>query len=162
MARQHVALTKKDSILGELDQLRADVSRRAFELFQSHHRFWTRSLDDWLRAEQQLVWRPAVALRQRDNELELLAALSGVEPKDLDIQVTPDDILITAAGRHEHGPEKGTVHLCEFSHGKLFRPVHLPHSIDPDSVKAEYRNGLLRLTARMAKAEPRKIVVEAA
>jgi HSP20 family molecular chaperone IbpA len=161
-AREAVELTTRDSILDELDQLHADVRRRAYELFRTHEQLWIGALEDWLRAERELVWRPAVELRQRENEFELVAAVAGVEPKDLDIQVTSRDILIKAKGEHQHRPETSAVHLCEFNRGKLFRSIHLPDRIDPDSVKAEYRHGLLRLTARIAKAEPTRIDVQAA
>jgi HSP20 family protein len=124
--------------------------------------FFTGPLDDWLRAERELVWRPAVEPRQKDSEIELLAAVAGVAPKDLDVQVTPEDILITAATDHQHETKEGTVHLCEFERGRLFRSIHLPDTIDPDSAKAEYRHGMLRLTAAVAKAAPKKVDVQAA
>jgi HSP20 family molecular chaperone IbpA len=44
-----------------------------------------------------------------------------------------------------------------------FRSVHLPTSIDPSSMKAEYRNGMLRLRAAVAQAEaPRQVDREVA
>jgi len=55
------------------------------------------------------------------------------------------------------------VQICEFSHGKAFRSVHLPESIDPSSVKAEYRNGMLWVTATVTQAAvPQKIDVKVA
>lgn len=43
------------------------------------------------------------------------------------------------------------------------RPVHFPEKIDPTSVKAEYRNGIFRLTAAIAKAAAaQKVNVKAA
>jgi HSP20 family protein len=162
MAKEQIELKKRDSVLDELNRLHEDISQRAYELFRNHQGFFAGPLDDWLRAERELVWRPAVELRQKDGEIELLAAVAGVDPKDLDVQVTPTDILITAASEHRHESKEGTVHLCEFEAGRLFRSVHLPDRIDPDSVKAECRNGLLRLTAAVAKASPKKIDVQAA
>lgn len=91
-------------------------------------------------------------LRQKDNQFEILAAVPGVEAKDLDVQVTPEDVLIKAEIDHEHAAAEGAVRLCEFKCGKLFRSVHFPEKIDPNSMKAEYRNGMLRLTASIAKA----------
>lgn len=154
--------TARDSILDELNQLHADISLRAYELFRAHDRHWIGALEDWLRAERELVWRPAVELRQRADDFELVAAVAGVEPGDLDIQVTSRDILIQARGEHQHRPETSAVHLCEFNRGKLFRSIHLPDRIDPNSVTAECHNGLLRLTARVAKTAHPKIDVKAA
>jgi HSP20 family molecular chaperone IbpA len=49
------------------------------------------------------------------------------------------------------------VHLCEFSHGHLFRSVHFPRRIDPAKATADYRNGMLRITAPIAEAVQERI-----
>jgi HSP20 family protein len=91
------------------------------------------------------------------------AALSGVDAKDIQIEVTPEDIVLKTSIEHQHKEEKGTVHICEFQAGTLFRSIHLPTQINPDKVKAEFKNGLLRLTAEIAKeAAARKIKPQAA
>jgi HSP20 family molecular chaperone IbpA len=40
-------------------------------------------------------------------------------------------------------------------------PVHLPELIDPQTVKAEYRNGLLRLTTSITAPVTKNIAVQA-
>jgi HSP20 family protein len=162
MARTGIELRKADTIFDELDRLQQTISRRAHELFRNRGALSGQALADWLNAERQLVWKPAVELRQKDNQFEVLAALPGVEAKDLDVQVTPEDVLIRAEVDHEHTAEEGTVHVCEFNGGKLFRSIHFPEKIDPDSVKAEYRNGLLVLKAAIAKSAPQKVDIKAA
>jgi HSP20 family molecular chaperone IbpA len=45
----------------------------------------------------------------------------------------------------------------------MFRAIHLPKKINPDKVKAEFKDGLLRLTAEIAEdTRARKIKPEAA
>jgi HSP20 family protein len=69
---------------------------------------------------------------------------------------------VKAETHHEHKEEKGEVHICEFTSGNIFRSVHLPKKIDPDRVKAEFKNGMLSLTAEIAKeAQVRKIELKA-
>jgi HSP20 family protein len=161
VAKTDVEIRRTDTILDELNQLHEAISRRAHEFFQGETH--GSALADWLTAERELVWKPAVELRQKGGQFEILAAVAGVEPKNLDIQVTSEDVLIRADVDHRHTAEEGTVQVCEFVGGKLFRSVHLPEKIDPNSVKAEYRNGMLRLTAALAKAAaPQKVEVKAA
>ena len=163
MAKDEIQLKKTDSILDEIVRLNSDISRRAFEFFSEHRGFFPGPLADWFRAERELVWSPAIELRQKDGVFELEASTAGVEPKDLDVQVTSQDILIKGTSEHRHQTKDDTVHVSEFQSGQLFRSVHLPEPIDPESVKAEYKNGLLRLTANIAKAAaPTKVEIKAA
>jgi HSP20 family molecular chaperone IbpA len=162
MAKEHIELKKRESIIDDLNRLHDEISRRAYDLFRNHEGFLLGPLGDWFRAERELVWRPAVELREKDGQFELVAALAGVDPKNLDVQVTPHDILITAEGHHQHDERHGKVHVCEFKTGRLFRTVHFPHPIDPDRVKAEYRNGMLHVTAAMAKRATKTVDVHAA
>jgi HSP20 family protein len=158
-----VAIRKTSSILDEMQDMQDRVMRRAYEIFENNGGFFGRDLDDWLQAEQELFWKPALELRETDEGLLLEAAISGVDPKDLNIEVTPEDIVLKADIQHEHKEERDTVHICEFETGKMFRSIHLPKKINPDKVKAEFKNGLLRLTAEIAEeARARKIKPEAA
>lgn len=163
MAKAEIELRKSDTIFDELNQLQRQISERAYHLFRDREGRWGDALNDWLSAERDLIWEPAVELRQKDGQFEILAALPGVEAKDIDVQVTPEDVLIKAHVNHEHTKQEGTVHVCEFECGNAFRSVHFPATIDPNSVKAEYRDGMLRLTAAVAKAAtPQKVDIKAA
>src|SRR5262249_4276175 len=108
MAKEEVSLKKADSIHDELSRLHEVISHRAYDLFNNHKDSLSDGVDDWLHAEREVVWRPAVELRQTDGQIEIKAAVAGMEPKDLDVQVTPEDILITGATEHHHDTKEGT------------------------------------------------------
>jgi HSP20 family protein len=161
MGKADIELRRNATIVDELDQLQRRIRDRAYDLFVDRGDLWGDALSDWLTAERDLIWKPAVELRQKDGQVEILTALPGLEAKDVDVQVTAEDVLIKADVVHEHTERDGTVHVCEFENGTAFRSIHLPVKIDPDSVKAEYRNGMLRLTAPVAKAAvPGKVNVQ--
>lgn len=162
MAKKDIELRQADSVWDELDRLHRQISQRAYDLFHARGPAWGGALSDWLSAERELVWKPAVEVRQKDGQIEVLAATPGVEPHQLNIQVTPDTLLIKADVNHEHKAEEGTVQVCEFASGALFRSVHFPEPIDPDSVKADYRNGMLRLTVTVSKQMPKTVDIKAA
>ncbi len=153
---------KTESLFDEMNKLHDRIMKRAYELFDGNGHVFGKDVEDWLQAERELVWKPAIELEEKDNEIRLQIATPGIDPKDLDIEVTPEHILIKAETQHEHKEEKGQVHVCEFTSGHLFRSVHLPKKIDPDKVKAEFKNGILSLTAEIAKeAQARKIELKA-
>ena len=156
MAVNDIALRKAETIFDELDQLHTMISRRAFDLFLTRGYGSRGPLADWLNAERQLVWKPAIELRRKNGQFEVLAATPGVDAKALDVQITAEDVLIKADIHHKHTVEEGAVQVCEFNGGQLFRSVHFPEKVDPESAAASYRNGMLRVTATIAKPAPEK------
>jgi len=159
-----VPVRTSKSIFDEIDRVRDRIMRRAYEIFSADGGIG-RDIDNWLKAENELVWKPAIELEEKDNEFLLKIATPGVDPKDIDIEVTAEDVLVRADIHHEHKKEekKGEVHACEFASGNLFRSIHLPKKIDPEKVKAEFKNGMLTLKAPVAEeARVKKIAVTAA
>jgi HSP20 family protein len=151
------------SIFDELDSVRNRIMKRAYEIFQTNGENFGKELDNWFAAERELFWKPSIELKEKDNEFLLQIAVPGVDPKEIDIEVTPEDILVKANAQHEHQEEKGEVYTCELESGNLFRSIRLPKKIDPDKVKAEFKNGMLSLKAPVAEeARAKKVLVEAA
>ena len=158
-----LSIRRTKSIFEEIDRMHDRVMNRAYEIFSGNGGLFGRATDDWLQAERELVWQPAIELEENDNQLRLQLAAPGVDPNDIDIQVTPDDILVKADIHHEHQEKKGEVYACEFASGNLFRSIHLPKKIDPDKVKAEFKNGILTMKAPVAEeVRRRKVAAEAA
>lgn len=154
---------KTESIFDELNDIRNRITKRAFEIFNGNGNAVGRDLEDWLTAERELVWKPPIELEEKNDEFRLQIAAPGLDAKDINVQVSPDQILVKAESRHEHTEQKGQVHICEFTSGSLVRWIELPKKIDPDRVKAEFKNGMLILTAAIAKdAETPKVKVKAA
>ena len=145
------------SISDEVERVQNQILERAYDLFMGRGGVHGYDLEDWLAAETELTWKPPVELREQGSEFVIKAALPGVDPKDLDIQVTPDELLIKVEVAYKHDEAVGTVYLCEFQQGKLFRRIKFPTRVEADKVKAEYREGLLRVTAPIDK---KKLVKE--
>jgi HSP20 family protein len=158
-----VPIRKTSSVFDQMREMQDRIMRRAYELFEQNGCADGRDFENWTRAERELYWRPAIELSEENGQFELQAAIAGVEAKDINIEVTTEDVMLTAEIHHESERRKGTVLYTEFEAGKMFRSIHLPQKINPDSVKAEFRNGLLRMTAEIAAEErARKLTPEAA
>ena len=158
-----VSIRKASSILDEMREINDRITRRAYEIFEQNGSAFGRDLENWAEAERELVWKPAFELREKDGKFELEAALAGLEAKDIQIEVTPEEIVLKAETQHERSQKQGIVHYSEFQTGKMFRSIHVPKRIDPDKVKAEFKNGLLRLSAEIAEeAQTKKLKSEAA
>lgn len=136
-----------ESIANDVAAMQNRIASRAEGLHEA--RAAGQPLDDWLEAERETIWRPPMDVRQSDSAYIVEAAVAGLEPRQIDVRVAPSDVLITADVHHHH-QHTGDALLCEFSSGPLFRSYHFAHPIDVARTRAEYKNGLLRITAPLA------------
>ena len=106
-------------------------------------------------------WAPAVDILETENELLLKADLPGIEMKDIDIQLENGTLALRGERRFESEKKEGGFHRVERSYGSFARYFTLPDTVDPEHVKADYKNGVL--TVKLPKkelAKPRQIKVE--
>lgn len=144
-----VAVHRVENVADKVDAMQKHIASRAEELHDT--RRGGQPLDDWLAAERETIWRPALEVQQSNGAYVVEAALAGLEPRQIDVRVAPGDVLISANVHHRH-QHTGDALLCEFSTGPLFRSYHFAHPVDPVRTRAEYKNGLLRITAPLAPA----------
>jgi len=158
-----VQLLKKESISDDIDRLHQRIAERAYAFFRGRNGGDTDPFGDWMTAERELVWRPAVEVREQDGAIVVEAALPGIDAKNIEVDVTPQDVVIKAETEHARAKDNGQIYRCEFASGEAFRSIELPKPIDTAKVKADYQNGMLRITAPIAaEAQARRVAVATA
>lgn len=85
---------------------------------------------------------PHVEIAETDNEVKLVAELPGMEEKD--IELTLREGMLTLKG--EKKTETNGAVYSERWHGQFERTVQLGPDVDPDKIKAEFKNGVLTVT----------------
>lgn len=150
-----------DSVVDQVQGLQRHIAARAQEIFRARGGAIGHALEDWMKAERETIWRPALEVRKTKDAFVVEAAVAGVDPKQFDVQVTSMELVLTAHVRHSDREQDGEVVLCEFANGPLFRSYTFPAPIDPARVSAEYRNGLLRVVAPLAQPTT-KVEIQAA
>lgn len=157
-----VRTIQTNSIADELEQLHQRIACRAYQFFQGRDG-WGDAFGDWLSAEEELVWKPQVELREQDGTFTVAAAVPGVDAKDITVDITPQDVVIKAATEHKHTDDKEQVHCCEFTAGQVFRSLSFPKAVDATKAKAEYHNGMLNITVPIAsEARAKRVEVKGA
>lgn len=97
---------------------------------------------------------PAVNVYEQDDGIILMAEVPGVKPEQLDLIVQGDSVTLKGQRQEEDLPNGDRFYRRERPVGAFTRTVTLPEPIDPNSVKAEYKNGVLKV--HMEKAEQAK------
>jgi HSP20 family molecular chaperone IbpA len=149
-----------DSIADELEAVQKRIAARALQLFRDRGAAWGKAVDDWLAAEQETIWRPSMEVLRTKDAFVVRIAVAGVAPSQLNLRVTPGELLLTAELHHTHEDDEGEPLVCEFASGPLFRSYQFAAPVDPDRVTAECRNGLLQIVAPLAQPG-RKVQVAA-
>src|SRR5437870_1778690 len=78
-------------------------------------------LAEWMTTDRDRVWRPAIELTKEDNEFAARALVPGVDPKDVEVLVAPELLLI-----------RGEMHRGESGHRKLLRSIKFPRPVNPN------------------------------
>jgi len=105
-------------------------------------------------------WAPSVDISETDSEYLIKGEIPGVKKED--VKVTIQDGMLTIQGeRKQEKEEKGKkFHRIERSYGSFVRSFRVPDDADENSVKAEFKDGMLNVTlAKSAKAKPKAIEV---
>ena len=164
---QQVAIQKSKGgektlpVLDEIAKCFEAVRKRAFDLFEKRGRELGHELEDWLRAERELLGSQAAELVEKDGAYEMQIALPGFAVKEIEVTATANTVIVHAAREEEKKTERGTVLWTEFGSNKVYRRFEVPNPIDVDKVTATLQDGLLKINAPEI-AKPKKIAATAA
>jgi HSP20 family protein len=104
------------------------------------------------------LWNPAVDVYQDKDQFIVVAELPGLKKEDIEIMLRDATLTISGERKQEGSGEQGL--LTERFYGKYQRSLTLPTPVDPDKVKASYRDGLLQVVLPKAEeAKPKQIEV---
>jgi len=158
-----VRIQKTESLWDQLQRMEERIARRAYEIFRGNGSNFGNELQNWLTAEQETIWKPAMEMKEKDDQFEIQIAAAGMDPKEITIEVTDHDLLVRGETKSEKKEEKGEIYTSEFKSGALFRSIQFPKRIDPDRVRASMKHGLLTITAPVSPdAKFRKVTIQAA
>lgn len=103
---------------------------------------------------------PAINVYDRGESIMLTAEIPGVKADDLDLSVLNDSVTLKGQ-RTDGAGEEDRYYRKERMTGYFNRTITLPDAVDPESVQAEYRHGILKVTMDKAEeAKARKIQIK--
>ena len=101
-------------------------------------------------------------MMQTDDEVIIEASIPGIKPDDINISVTGDTLTIRGEIKSDEEVKKADYHMREIKRGSFTRSVVLPAQVVSDKAKAEFENGILKLTLPKAEeVKPKTITVKA-
>jgi HSP20 family protein len=98
-------------------------------------------------------------VQELDDKLVVRADVPGFEPKDFDVEIRGEALVIAASQSEEEeaAEDKG----YRWQRRDFYRSIPLPAEVEQDKIDAEYRNGVLTLTLpKSEQAKARKIAIK--
>ena len=91
-------------------------------------------------------WTPAVDLYETLDNMVIQVEIPGVEKEDISVEVRDGSLHLKGERKFEENCDEGNYQRMERSYGTFYRIFTLPTSVDQDSVKASFKNGVLEIT----------------
>jgi len=86
------------------------------------------------------------------KEYHLSIAVPGIDPKEVQLNLHGHNLTVT--GEHKSSEEKNEADYLEqeFSYDRFARTIVLPEGVEADKLTAEYKNGVLEVTAPLSES----------
>jgi HSP20 family protein len=112
--------------------------------------------EDWAQG----AWSPAVDIYEKDGTIVLKAELPGIDPKDVDVRVENNILTLKGERRFEAEVKQESYQRVERAYGAFSRSFTLPTVVDTDNIKAEFKDGVLRMSLpKKEEAKPKQISI---
>jgi HSP20 family protein len=129
--------------------------------------------EDWFGRSMGGTLAPRVDVSETSKEVTLKVELPGVEEKDIEVSLSGNELTVKGEKKSEQEEKKdgengGRVfHRVERSFGAFQRTMTIPFDVEPDTVSAEFKDGVLTITLPKPQGageqpQPRRIEVKRA
>jgi len=107
------------------------------------------------------IWAPPVDIHETREDVVVTVEVPGVKEKDIHLSVTGDLLSLRGQRRAAAETQDESYHRIERWSGPFERHIQLPLPVQPDKVRATYRDGILEIRLpKIEETKPREIKIE--
>jgi HSP20 family protein len=92
------------------------------------------------------AWCPTTDVQRCNGSLVITAELPGLTKDDVKVEVAEDMVIVQGERRQEHKEDHEGYHRWERNYGRFYRAVPLPEAAKTEQVKAELKDGVLKVS----------------
>jgi HSP20 family protein len=134
------------------EEVYESIAHRAFEIFEKNGRNFGNDLENWFRAEAEMLHPVHIDLTEADGSLAIRAEVPGFTADQLEVSIEPRRVTISGKREtKEERKDKKTI-FRESCSDQILRVIDLPEPVDAAKTTATLSEGVLEL--KMPKAEP--------
>ena len=107
------------------------------------------------------AWRPMVDICDTENAIVVTAELPGVKKEDISIEVKDNILTIKGDRSVDSEVKEENYYRRERSFGSFQRSFSLPTDVNPESIKAGFKDGVLKIEVPKSEAKkPKQISID--
>lgn len=91
------------------------------------------------------LFKPNLDISETDKEYNIAVELPGVDEKNIELELTGNALKIKGEKKQETEKKDKNYHCMERSYGSFQRVLSLPDDADPETISAEYKNGIMTI-----------------
>jgi HSP20 family protein len=91
-------------------------------------------------------WVPGVDISEDENAIMLEADLPGLKAEDIKLSIENYRLTLSGERKFENETKRDNYHRVERNYGSFTRTFTLPSTVNVDEVKADFTDGVLRVT----------------
>ena len=88
---------------------------------------------------------PPVDIYEDEHKIVLKLEVPGMNESDLDIQLENNVLTVKGERKFEKEEKEENFHRIERRYGSFYRSFTIPNTVNPESVKASYEAGVLKM-----------------
>jgi len=105
-------------------------------------------------------WNPVVDVYDNDDNIVLKAEIPGIDKKDIVIDVKGRVLTLKGERSSDNEVKEDNYYRRERCFGKFERAFTLPVNVEPDKIKANYKDGVLEIEIpKPEEKKPKQITV---
>jgi len=105
---------------------------------------------------------PPVDIYEDGHNITIQMEIPGVQEDEVDVRLENNVLTITGERKLENEEQKQNFHRIERQYGRFVRSFTLPSTVNPDSVNAEFNDGVLKISiAKREESKPKQIKITA-
>jgi HSP20 family protein len=106
-------------------------------------------------------WNPVVDIYDNDDNIVIKAELPGIDKEGIEIDVKGRVLTLKGERSSENEVKDDNYYRRERTFGKFERAFTLPADVDPDKIKADYKDGVLKIDIpKPEEQKPRQITIQ--
>jgi HSP20 family protein len=146
-----------------MELIRWNPRRELLGLHNTINRMFDNFISPTVRGDEALSvwgWNPVVDIYENEENIVITAELPGVDKKDMTVDVKGRVLTLKGERSTDNEVKEDNYYRQERCYGKFERCFTLPVEIAPEKIKADYKDGVLKIDIpKTEESKPKQVSI---